>query len=267
MVSITSPPTIVRGVVVTGHQVLDGQKLDAPSGVIQGYDAVTGALRWAWDLGRPDTTGLPPEGQTYTRGTPNAWTIASGDETLGLVYLPLGNAAVDYPSATRSALENQYATSLVALDVTTGWPAWSFQAVRKNVWDYDFGAQATLVDFPTQQGPVAALVLPSKQGDMYILDRRDGHLLTPTEEREVPTGGVEPEQRAPKQIFSRYHTLRKPDLTERSIPSGITRSALRGATVPSAFLRCCRLPSARRTTVARSSWPVDITWKRRSAMR
>jgi quinoprotein glucose dehydrogenase len=31
-VSITSPPAIVRGVIVTGHQVLDGQRRDAPSG-------------------------------------------------------------------------------------------------------------------------------------------------------------------------------------------------------------------------------------------
>ena len=38
-VSINSPPTIVRGVVVTGHQVLDGQDRWAPSGVIRGFDA------------------------------------------------------------------------------------------------------------------------------------------------------------------------------------------------------------------------------------
>src|SRR5690606_25980130 len=90
MVSITSAPTIVRGVVVTGHQVLDGQRRWAPSGVIQGFDAITGELRWAWDMMRPDRSGLPPEGDTYTRGTPNMWTTASGDEALGLVYLPMG---------------------------------------------------------------------------------------------------------------------------------------------------------------------------------
>ncbi len=41
-VSINSPPTIIRGVIVTGHQVLDGQDRWAPSGVIRGFDAVTG---------------------------------------------------------------------------------------------------------------------------------------------------------------------------------------------------------------------------------
>ena len=217
MVSITSPPTIVRGVIVTGHQVLDGQRRDAPSGVIQGYDAVTGALRWAWDLENPDWSGEPPEGQTYARGTPNMWTTASGDEQLGLVYLPMGNSAVDYWSSTRRPEENRYATSLVALDVTTGKPRWHFQAVHKDVWDYDFGGQATLVDFPVGAGRVPALVLPSKQGDIYILDRRTGQPLFPVQERKVPQGGVEPEQRSPTQPFSTYHTLAFPTLTERDM--------------------------------------------------
>ena len=217
MVSITSPPTIVRGVVVTGHQVLDGQKRNAPSGVIKGYDAVTGELRWAWDMMHPDWTAAPPPGQTYARGTPNMWTIASGDEQLGLVYLPMGNSAVDYLSSTRRPPENQYATSLIALDVTTGKPRWNFQAVHKDVWDYDFGGQASLVDFPVGGGTVPALVLPSKQGDIYILDRRTGRPLFPVQERRVPQGGVEPSQRSPTQPFSAYHTLAFPKLEERDM--------------------------------------------------
>lgn len=212
-VSITSPPTIVRGVIVTGHQVLDGQDRWAPSGVIQGFDAVTGEPRWAWDMMHPEWTRRPPAGQEWARGTPNMWTIASGDEQLGLVYLPMGNSAADYYSSLRRPQENMFATSLVALDVTTGKPRWRFQAVRKDVWDYDFGAQATLVDFKG----MPALVLPSKQGDIYVLDRRTGKPLTPIGEMKVPGGGVEPDQRAPTQRVSLWHTLRKPDLTERDM--------------------------------------------------
>lgn len=217
MLSITSAPVIVRGVLVTGHQVLDGQMRDAPSGVILGYDAVTGALRWAWDMKRPDITTIPPAGETYSRGTPNMWTTASGDEALGLVYLPLGNSAVDYWSGMRSDLEKAHSTSLVAIDVTSGKPAWSFQAVHNDVWDYDLGSQGTLVDYPTAAGAVPAIILPSKQGDLYVLDRRTGRPLTGVEERKVPTGGVEPGQRSPTQPFSLFHTLRKADLTEKSM--------------------------------------------------
>lgn len=217
MVSITSPPTIVRGVIVTGHQVLDGQKRSAPSGVIQGFDAVTGAKRWAWDMVHPDWTGDPPAGQEYARGTPNMWTIASGDETLGLVYLPMGNSAVDYWSGSRSPQENAFSTSLVALDVTSGKPRWRFQTVRRDVWDYDLGAQATLVDMPVGNGAVPALVLPSKQGDIYVLDRRTGRPIFPVQERNVPRTGVEPQLRSPTQPFSSFHTLAFPKLEERDM--------------------------------------------------
>ena len=215
--SITSPPTLVRGVLVVGHQVLDGQDRWAPSGVIQGFDVRTGKLVWAWDMMHPEWDGYPPEGETWARGTPNMWTIASGDEELGLVYLPMGNASVDYYSKLRRPPENEFATSIVALDVTTGKPRWRFQAVKKDVWDYDFGGQATLVDWPVPGGGTPALVVPSKQGDIYVLDRRTGEPLTPIATIRVPIGGVEPEERSPTQIVSRWHTLRKDPLTERDM--------------------------------------------------
>ena len=216
-VSINSPPVIVRNTIVTGHQVLDGQRVDPPSGVIKGFDAVTGELKWAWDAAKPNQSKPLPEGETYTRGSPNMWTMASGDDKLGLVYLPMANAAADYWSSSRTAEVNDWSVALVALNVETGLPAWKFQTTHKDVWDYDLGSQPSLVDFPTDKGPVPAVVLPSKQGDLYVFDRRTGEPLFDIEERAVPQGGAEPEQRSPTQPFSTYHTLRKPDLTDRDM--------------------------------------------------
>ncbi|AKM07690.1 membrane-bound PQQ-dependent dehydrogenase, glucose/quinate/shikimate family [Pelagerythrobacter marensis] len=214
MVSITSPPVVVRGNIVTGHQVLDGQKLDAPSGAIQAFDATTGELAWAWDMDAPERQGRPEGGDMYARGTPNMWTMASADEELGLVYLPMGNSAGDYYSSGRSEAENRYATALVALDAETGRPRWHFQTVHKDVWDYDLGSQPTLIDLP---GGIPAVVLASKQGDIYVLDRRTGRLLTQAEERPVPQGGVEPAERTATQPFSLFHTLARPRLEERDM--------------------------------------------------
>ncbi len=43
-------------------------------------------------------------------------------------------------------------------------PTYVYEAmVKKDVWDYDFGAQATLVDFPTAAGAVPSLGVPSKR--------------------------------------------------------------------------------------------------------
>jgi quinoprotein glucose dehydrogenase len=207
-------PTIVRNIIVLGGQVQDNQAADAPSGVIRGYDVTTGKLAWAWDMGHPERTGAPPAGETYTRGTPNMWTSAAGDDALGYVYVPLGNAAGDYYGAKRTPIENEYNSSLVAIDVMTGKPVWHFQTVHRDVWDYDLGSQPTLVDVPTNNGVVPAVVLTSKQGEIYVLDRKTGASLFPVEERKVPTGGVEPHYMSATQPFSAYHSVAKPRLVE-----------------------------------------------------
>jgi quinoprotein glucose dehydrogenase len=215
--AVTSPPTIVRGIVVMGAQVLDGQARDAPSGVIRGYDAVTGKLAWAWDMGHPERGGAPPAGETYTRGTPNMWAAAAGDEELGYVYAPLGSSAVDYFGGNRRSFDNDYGSSLVAIDVTTGKPVWHFQTVRHDLWDYDLASQPSLVDFPTSGGTVPALILPTKQGQIYVLNRQTGEALFPVEDHAVPSGGVEPQNLAKTQPYSSYAHLDQVELTEKDM--------------------------------------------------
>jgi len=214
MVSVTSAPTIVHGVVVTGQQIIDGQRRWAPSGVIRGYDAATGVLRFAWDMGQPDITKLPPAGKTYTLGTANMWSTAVADESLGLIYLPMANPSGDYYSSTRSPAERKYGSSVTALDVETGKPRWVYQLIKNDVWDYDTPSQPSLVDFPTPNGNVPALVQTTKVGDIFILDRRTGQSLTKVEEVKVPQGGVEPAERSPTQLRSLYNTTQQPDITE-----------------------------------------------------
>lgn len=72
------------------------------------------------DPGNPALTGVPPEGQTYTRGTPNVWSAMSYDAKLNLIYLPTGNATPDFFGGERTALDDKYSSSIVAVDATTG---------------------------------------------------------------------------------------------------------------------------------------------------
>ncbi len=127
--------------------------------------------------------------------------------------LPIAGPSHNYFGGDRPG-SNLFGNSLVAVDVTTGRDVWHFRTVNNDIWDYDLGSQATLIDFPGADGTVPALVLPSKQGDMYVLDRRTGEPLFPVEQRPTPRGGVEPEYLAETQPFSTYHTLAKRDLTE-----------------------------------------------------
>ena len=196
---VTSAPQIIRGKVVFGGWVTDGQYVGEPSGVVRAFDAVTGQFAWAWDMGRPADNQEPPDGQSYTRGTPNSWAPISADEELGLVYLPTGNATPDYVGQHRRSFDDEYSSSVVALDAETGRVRWSFQTTHHDLWDYDVASQPTLLDLPDGH---RALLQATKRGEIFLLDRRTGAPLSPVEERPVPQTTVPGERTSPTQPFS-----------------------------------------------------------------
>ena len=61
------------------------------------------------------------------------------------------------------------------------------------------------------------MILPSKQGQIYVLNRRTGKSLFPVEERPVPKDGVEADALSPTQPYSGYAHLDQPKLTERDM--------------------------------------------------
>ena len=212
---ITSAPTVVRGVVVIGGLVVDNGQVDNPSGVIRAYDAVTGKLAWAWDLGRPGRHSEPTPGETYTRDSPNGWAPFSADESLGLVFVPTGNSNPDYYGAERTPEAEKYSSSVVALDATSGEVRWSFQTTHHDLWDYDVASQPVLVDL---NGGIPALIQATKRGEIFVLDRRDGHPLTQVEEKVVPQGGAPGDHTTATQPFSvGMPSLAGPDLTEQDM--------------------------------------------------
>ncbi len=198
----TSPPLAMNGVVVVGALVADNLRVDAPSGVVRAFDARTGALRWAFDPVPPGWVTRPrAEGERlYESGTPNVWSILSGDAARGLVFVPTGNGSPDLLSAVRSGLDH-YASSVVALDAATGKVVWHFQTVHRDVWDYDVPAQPALFEIDGVGGGVAGVAQITKMGHLFLLDRATGTPLYPVEERPVPAGDVAGEALSPTQPF------------------------------------------------------------------
>jgi membrane-bound PQQ-dependent dehydrogenase (glucose/quinate/shikimate family) len=213
---MTSPPTVAKGHVVVNAYIRDNQSTDEPSGVIRSFDPVTGALQWAWDMGAPDRIGAPPPGQVYTRDTPNSWAPLAADLGLNLVYVPTGNAPPDWYGGHRRPFDEKYASSLVALDLDTGRPRWSFQTTHHDIWDYDIPAQPVLVDLPFRGKAVPAVVQSTKHGGIYVLDRRTGRPLLPVIERAVPQGAAPGDRLSPTQPFPAID-VGPPRLTEASM--------------------------------------------------
>jgi quinoprotein glucose dehydrogenase len=199
----TSPIAVGAGLLIIGGSVLDNVSTTQPSGVIRAYDADSGALVWNWDPAHPDRSAPLGAGETYAPSTPNAWSILSVDTALGLVYVPLGNEPPDQWGGRRSAAGERFGSSVVALDLASGELRWRFQTVHHDLWDYDVPSQPSLVDLTVDGRTVPALVQPTKQGEIFVLDRRSGEALLPVHEVPAPQGAADGDRTAPTQPVSR----------------------------------------------------------------
>ena len=139
---------------------------------------------------------------TYTRNAPNMWSLFSVDESLGMVYLPMGNQTPDQFAGGRTPTSEKYGAGLVALDIASGKVKWNYQFTHHDLWDMDVGGQPSLVDLTTDKGVKPAIIASTKQGSLYVLDRRDGTPIVPIREVPRPQGAVEGDHTAATQPMS-----------------------------------------------------------------
>ena len=202
----TSPPVIVDDKAVIGALVVDNLRTDAPSGVVRAFDIRSGKLAWAWDPVSEDYKARHRDenGNTrYHQGSPNVWAPMSVDRKLNLVLIPTGNPSPDLYGGERDGID-EYGSSVVALDASTGRYRWHFQTVHHDVWDFDVAAQPTLFQIPGVGEGRPAIAQGTKTGMVFLLDRETGKPLYPVEEKPVPQNGVPGEKLSPTQPFTTH---------------------------------------------------------------
>ncbi|PVZ16480.1 MULTISPECIES: glucose/quinate/shikimate family membrane-bound PQQ-dependent dehydrogenase [unclassified Pseudomonas] len=196
---LSSAPLMAGTTVVVGGRVADNVQTDMPGGVIRGFDVITGAMRWAFDPGNPEDKKAPAEGQTYVRSTPNSWAPMSYDAAMNTVFLPMGSSSTDIYGVERTALNHKYGASVLALNASTGEEKWVYQTVHNDLWDFDLPMQPSLVDFPVNGQNVPAVIIGTKAGQLYVLDRKTGKPLTQVDEVPVKAANIPGEPYSPTQ--------------------------------------------------------------------
>ncbi|HLG40175.1 MAG TPA: pyrroloquinoline quinone-dependent dehydrogenase [Chitinophagaceae bacterium] len=201
---ITSPPAVINDLIVIGSTLGDNWRFDYPPGVVRAYDAKTGTLKWTWDpIPRKqgdyglDTWKGPKALQT---GAANAWATISADPERDLVFVPTSCPSPDYYGGERIGA-NIYANSIVAIRASTGKVAWYFQTVHHDIWDYDIPAQPVLLDIDRNGKNIPAVLIVTKMGHVFVLNRETGEHLFPVEERQVPSSDVPGEKASKTQPF------------------------------------------------------------------
>jgi quinoprotein glucose dehydrogenase len=213
----TSAPLVTRNVIVIGGSIADNYYENNTSGVVRAYDVRTGKIVWKFDAQKPDETAPLAAGQFYEANSPVAWATFSADDALGLVYVPFGNKTPDQFGMARTSEDQKFVDALVALDVTTGQLRWSFQTSYHDLWDRDNPSQPTLLDLPVEGKNVPAVILPTKVGNLFVLNREDGKPIFPVTEVKVSTETDVPgETPSPVQPVSSL-SFTPPPLTESSM--------------------------------------------------
>src|SRR5206468_9507518 len=189
---VTSAPAIANDLVIVGSSIADNWKVDVGRGIVRAFDARTGKVRWTWDP-------IPWANETNPHtGAGNAWSTLSVDSKNNLVFIPTGSASPDYFGGLRLG-DNKWANSVVALRASTGEFVWGFQVVHHDLWDYDVASQPTL--FSWKDG-TPAIVINTKMGHVFVLNRLTGAPLLPIEERPVPQTDIPGEITSATQPFS-----------------------------------------------------------------
>jgi len=187
--TITGAPRVVKGKVLIGN----GGAEFGVRGYISAYDARTGRLVWRFytvpgDPSKPfENPVLAKAAATWTGewwrggGGGTVWDSMAYDPQLDLLYIGVGNGA-PWNQRLRSpgGGDNLFLSSIVALRPDTGEYVWHYQTTPGEMWDYTATQHIVLADLTIGGEKRPVLMQAPKNGFFYVLDRRDGRLLSAT---------------------------------------------------------------------------------------
>jgi alcohol dehydrogenase (cytochrome c) len=171
----TGAPLIVKDKVIVGIAGAEG----GIRGFLDAYDAKTGQRAWRfWTVPAPGEPGSETwgGGDAWRHGGASTWLTGSFDPELNLLYWGTGNPGPDYNGDVRPG-DNLYSCSLLALDPDTGTLKWHFQFTPHDTRDWDATQVPVLIDAAVDGRPRKLVVMPSRNGFYYALDRVTGAFL------------------------------------------------------------------------------------------
>jgi quinohemoprotein ethanol dehydrogenase len=178
----TGAPRVAKDMVLIGNSGAD----NGARGYVSAYDTETGRLKWRFFT----VPGDPAKGfeqpilkeaaktwsskEAWKSGGANAWDSIVYDPELNQVYIGTDSAL---PWDARKG-DGWFTNSIVAVDADTGLYRWHYQETPDDAWDYNSTMQIVLADLDLGGQKRKVLMQAPKNGFFYVLDRKDGKLLS-----------------------------------------------------------------------------------------
>jgi len=179
---ITSPPTIVKNLVITGF---GGGEYGA-RGYISAMEQDTGKEVWRlWTIPEAGEPGSDSwKGDSWKLGGGVAWGIGSYDPKLNLLYYGTSNpspwgASVRGPDSSEyGKFTNLYTSTTLAINPDTGKLVWYYQSTPHDAWDYDGVNELVLTDLSIDGRMTPVALKADRNGFFYVLNRETGKLIS-----------------------------------------------------------------------------------------
>ena len=230
-----TPGTVYKNLIVMPLRLSEG--VDAAQGDIMAFNIVTGALEWAFHpIPYPGEEGYETweDKNAYQNelvGAANNWAGMAVDEEMEIIYIPTGSAAPDFYGGMRKG-SNLYSDCLLALNANTGERIWHFQFTHHDIWDRDPPAPPNLLMVERNGKKIPAVAQVTKQGYVYVFNRKTGEPLFDIEEKPVPPSQLKGEEAWPTQPFPvapKPFARQSIDITENDVsPYAENKEELKG---------------------------------------
>tara|TARA_B100001996_G_C18655763_1_gene591114 strand:+ start:113 stop:2113 length:2001 start_codon:yes stop_codon:yes gene_type:complete len=162
--------------------------------VIKSFDLNSGKINWKYKVNKTKNNIIYPD---FKKGSP--WGGLSLDIKRGLLFFTTGNPEPWYVGITREG-DNLFANSIVAFDLEEKKIKWHFQEIPHDVWNSDLAAPPILTMIRRENKLVDVVVVMSKTGNVFILDRESGETLFDIIYERAPISNVPGERTSPYQI-------------------------------------------------------------------
>lgn len=219
-VGSTTPGAVFDDIIIMPTRVGEGE--GAAPGHIQAFNIKTGKLEWVFHtIPQPGELGYDtwPSGayKDETIGGANSWAGMAIDRKREIVFIPTGSPAFDFYGAGRPG-KNEYANSLLALNVRTGKYIWHYQTVHHDIWDRDLPAPPNLVQIKRGNKLIDAVAQITKTGFVFVFDRETGKPLFEIKEKSFKASNVPGEQAwATQPIPTAPEPFARQEITEKEI--------------------------------------------------
>jgi quinoprotein glucose dehydrogenase len=205
-----------------------GPNYGGPPSDVHAYDVRTGKLAWIFHvIPHEGEFGADtwPEGHWRRGGGGHNWSEFTVDEENGIAFVGFGSPRFDFYGGDRKG-NNLFASSLVAIDARSGKRIWHHQLIHHDLWDWDIPQSAKLLTIRQNGKPRQVVAQATKQGFLFVFDRRTGEPIWPIEERPVPQTDVPGEWTSPTQPFpTKPAPFARQSFTEKDINPYLPKEA------------------------------------------